>query len=651
MTDLMSSGEPLVSVIIPVYNVENFLRFTLDSTMNQGLEPGQMEIIAVDDGSTDRSGEILHEYAAEHEHIKVLHQANSGGPGSPRNHGVEKARGKYLFFLDSDDELTENALRDLVKVAESEGSDVVLGKGEGINGRVVPGPVFRATRLNADLIDDNVYRTLSPWKLFRKSLIDDGEIRFLETISVGEDQPFVARAYLRAKKISVLADRAYARLRARGDGTNVTSSARSLRDLLELSEAVIAVLAAESEPGRIRDGFLARPVKRQLRPLLQPQLLDLPDSEQLALLIALGDLLRPYYNDVVAGHLSGLDRVKMDLAISSDLDVLREIIRWEAENSSALYTVDSMGIVYDLPHDLVPATGAVRADVESLVVTTTLRSLKVDGPEVRLVAEASVRGLPERASEISLRLRGRRSGQERDIAAAWSHPNSEDATGKRFDCTVDSRELDDDVWDLLVVQSFDGHEIVRRFGDKRLATVSTGKYLLREGMDALGVAYFTKGRGYLALDIGMQITAHRLPVASILALIPRSADVMAVVSVSSPTDVQLAVAGSSASTPPSGENAEDEVMELSSGVYGVPLRLGKLAASEELQITVENEAGSVSASAVPELAESTSASGVGVNVKREEPQRLLIRKEQADRSHGRSSTLIRRAYSWLTHRR
>src|SRR5699024_3219371 len=376
-----------------------FLRFTLDSTTNQGLEPGQMEIIAVDDGSTDKSGEILHEYAAEHEHIKVLHQANSGGPGSPRNHGIEKARGKYLFFLDSDDELTKNALRDLVKVAESEGSDVVLGKGEGINGRVVPGPVFRATRLNADLIDDNVYRTLSPWKLFRKSLIDDGEIRFLETISVGEDQPFVARAYLRAKKISVLADRPYARLRARGDGTNVTSSARSLRDLLELAEAVIAVLAAESEPGRIRDGFLARPVKRQLRPLLQPQLLDLPDSEQLALLVALGDLLRPYYNDVVAGHLSGLDRVKMDLAISSDLDVLREIIRWEAENSSALYTVDSMGIVYDLPHDLVPASGAVRADVDALEITTTLRSLKVDGPEVRLVAEASVRGLPERASE------------------------------------------------------------------------------------------------------------------------------------------------------------------------------------------------------------------------------------------------------------
>src|SRR5699024_2900796 len=144
-----------------------------------------------------------------------------------------------------DDELTKNALRDLVKIEDYEVLDVVLGKGEGINGRVVPGLVFRATRLNADLIDDNVYRTLSPWKLFRKSLIDDGEIRFLETISVGEDQPFVARAYLRAKKISVLADRPYARLRARGDGAIVASSAPSVRDLLEVADAVIAVLAAE----------------------------------------------------------------------------------------------------------------------------------------------------------------------------------------------------------------------------------------------------------------------------------------------------------------------------------------------------------------------------------------------------------------------
>ena len=194
MDDAAPTNRPLVSIIIPVYNVEDYVRHTLDSVLNQGLGLGQIEVIAVDDGSTDDSGRILDAYAAQYDYFVVRHQENSGGPGGPRNRGIEIASGKYLFFLDADDELTENALRDLVRVAESEGSDVVLGKGEGVNGRVVPGPVFRATKLDADLIDDSVYRTLSPWKLFRHSLIESKQIRFSETMRIGEDQPFVARA-------------------------------------------------------------------------------------------------------------------------------------------------------------------------------------------------------------------------------------------------------------------------------------------------------------------------------------------------------------------------------------------------------------------------------------------------------------------------
>lgn len=652
MTEATPSGGPLVSVIIPVYNVEGYVRLTLDSTLNQGLEPGMIEVVAVDDGSTDGSGAILDAYAAEHEHFRVLHQSNSGGPGSPRNRGIEVATGKYLFFLDADDELTENALRDLVNAAESEGSDVVLGKGEGINGRVVPGPVFRATKLDADLIDDNVYRTLSPWKLFRKSLIDDSNIRFLETISVGEDQPFVARAYLRAKKISVLSDRPYARLRARGDGTNVTATARSVHDFMELADAVIDVIVSESEPGRIRDGMLARPLKRTLRPVLQARFLQLTDSEQRAVVTALGDLLRPYYNDVVAGHLSGIDRVKMDLAVGSDLDTLKEVIRWEAEHPAELYSVDSTGVVYDIPADVRPVVGAVRADVDALVVTTTLRGLRVSGSAVKLVAEASVRGLAERASGVSLRLRGRESGQERDIAAAWSTPSADDANGKRFECTVEALDLDDDVWDLFVVQSFNGQEVVRRVGARKSAQVSKGAHLLRDGLSVIGVAYFTKGRGYLSLDIGMRIVAHRLPVASILGLVPRSADVMAIVSVASPTEVKLAVMRSDGSEARNAQSAavDDGVTELSSGVYGVPLRIDELAAGEELEIRVDNDAGSVSASASPELAESMSVSGTGVRVGREQPQRLLVHRERTSRAREGSPTAIRRAYSWITNR-
>src|SRR5690625_973980 len=141
MDDAAPTNRPLVSIIIPVYNVEDYVRHTLDSVLNQGLGLGQIEVIAVDDGSTDDSGRILDAYAAQYDYFVVRHQENSGGPGGPRNRGIEIASGKYLFFLDADDELTENALRDLVRVAESEGSDVVLGKGEGVD--------RKSTRLNS----------------------------------------------------------------------------------------------------------------------------------------------------------------------------------------------------------------------------------------------------------------------------------------------------------------------------------------------------------------------------------------------------------------------------------------------------------------------------------------------------------------------
>src|SRR5699024_7014880 len=115
---------PLVSIIIPVYNVEDYVRHTLDSVLNQGLGLGQIEVIAVDDGSTDDSGRILDAYAAQYDYFVVRHQENSGGPGGPRNRGIEIASGKYLFFLAADDEVAAHALRACVRGAEYEADGV-----------------------------------------------------------------------------------------------------------------------------------------------------------------------------------------------------------------------------------------------------------------------------------------------------------------------------------------------------------------------------------------------------------------------------------------------------------------------------------------------------------------------------------------------
>lgn len=113
----------LVSVIIPVYNVEKYLARCIQSVCGQSYQG--LEIILVDDGSKDKSGVICDEYAERDGRIKVIHKEN-GGLGDARNAGVEKAEGKYLLFVDSDDRIHENLVRDTVETAEKNQADMVI---------------------------------------------------------------------------------------------------------------------------------------------------------------------------------------------------------------------------------------------------------------------------------------------------------------------------------------------------------------------------------------------------------------------------------------------------------------------------------------------------------------------------------------------
>lgn len=112
-----------VSAIIPVYNVAKYLRQCLDSLVGQTLR--DIEIICVDDGSTDGSGAILDEYAAKDSRVRAIHQANAGA-GAARNVGLNLARGDYLFFADPDDWMREDLLMSLHRCAASADADVVV---------------------------------------------------------------------------------------------------------------------------------------------------------------------------------------------------------------------------------------------------------------------------------------------------------------------------------------------------------------------------------------------------------------------------------------------------------------------------------------------------------------------------------------------
>lgn len=111
-----------VSVIRPVYNVENYLEEYLNSAVNQTLK--EIEIIAINDGSTDCSLEILNKYKSKYKNFSIINQENRGLSGA-RNSGLRVSKGKYVYFLDSDDYINKDAMEICYKEAEKDKLDIV----------------------------------------------------------------------------------------------------------------------------------------------------------------------------------------------------------------------------------------------------------------------------------------------------------------------------------------------------------------------------------------------------------------------------------------------------------------------------------------------------------------------------------------------
>jgi glycosyltransferase involved in cell wall biosynthesis len=121
----MTKRNAKVTIIVPVYNVEKYLKKCLDSLINQTYK--NLEIIVIDDGSTDSSGKICDEYSANDDRIIVIHQKNSGCSVA-RNNGLDRVTGSYLTFVDSDDYLEENAIERFIEIAIKEKADMVIGE-------------------------------------------------------------------------------------------------------------------------------------------------------------------------------------------------------------------------------------------------------------------------------------------------------------------------------------------------------------------------------------------------------------------------------------------------------------------------------------------------------------------------------------------
>ena len=154
-----------------------------------------------------------------------------------------------VFFHDADDYLGADALRRFVGVAQQHDSDVVAGRVSWI-GRPEGEPGPTKTVFDADLLDDGVWRSLTPHKLIRRSLIEDHQLRFCDDMVQGEDQVFMASCLFAARKISILSDTDLYHRRMLTDGSNLSRQRQTLANKRLTTSRMVEVVVANTDPGR-----------------------------------------------------------------------------------------------------------------------------------------------------------------------------------------------------------------------------------------------------------------------------------------------------------------------------------------------------------------------------------------------------------------
>lgn len=327
---------PVVSVIIPMYNVEMYLRECLDSVVNQTLK--NIEIICVDDGSPDRSAEIADEYAAKYSNVRVLRKEN-GGQSSARNAALDIATGRYVYFLDSDDFLELDTLSDLCAKADEEKLDIVyfntvsffenkeirennLNYLSYYNRKGDYSGVYSGQQMFAKMRANKEFFGSPCLEIFRRNLLEDNGIRFYNGI-IHEDNLFTFQCTMLAERVGYI-DKAYYHRRVHGDSTMTTK--KSMRNVEGYLVSYAEMLAFMHE--REVEESVAKSISEYLYYSMYRNACTIYRG-----LDAKSKTLALNHGDFTAQHL--LDMVKKNVAYELEIEKLRKQIVQIENNSKA----------------------------------------------------------------------------------------------------------------------------------------------------------------------------------------------------------------------------------------------------------------------------------------------------------------------------
>lgn len=424
VNQLVSSGKVenfgLLSVVIPVYNVEKYLTACLTSVVSQTYR--NLEIIIVNDGSTDGSSDIIKKYASSDKRIKLITLENSGN-GIARNKGILSATGDYLTFADSDDVVPTDAYASMLSALDASKSDFVVGSFERIHGTKRWSPELAKSTHAIDRIGitvedfPEIIHDIFLWnKIFRVEFWKKSVGSLPEGI-LYEDQETIIRSYLRSASFDVIKKCVYA-WRVRDDNSSITQQKGDLQDLKDRLEVAMEVssLVEEDASATIKRAWYEKLLGPDFRLYIE-QIPKTDDEYWQNLHVGLTTIVQKSGADILR-TLSVRDRILVSLVVEGWRDDVSKVLLNGQENGwsypvaeSSIGLIAQPAYISEIDHEIDPRSLLV-SDRE-FVLKTKIHSYKwISSDVLNITGHAYIQNISDSTtrSNISISLVNRDKG-------------------------------------------------------------------------------------------------------------------------------------------------------------------------------------------------------------------------------------------------
>lgn len=245
----------LISLIIPIYNAEEYLDNTINSVINQSINFKNIELILVDDNSSDGSKEIIEEYSEKYKNIIPYYsKENHGFPGFGRNIGLQKSTADYIMFMDNDDEIDKDMCKKLYETITTENADIVCCDKVDVdhineirkNIKYVNG-IEKDNTIIIENEDIPLFNNISVWnKIYRKKIITENRIKFLENTSA-DDFIFMIQIFLKSNKLIYLKNYFGYYWNIKSDSLSHVSTIEYIEEMLDANYIIMEILKNENK--------------------------------------------------------------------------------------------------------------------------------------------------------------------------------------------------------------------------------------------------------------------------------------------------------------------------------------------------------------------------------------------------------------------